>query len=81
MVHHLVLVVRHVLHGAIDSSEFLRVHVRVLVRNAHLILTLSCSTIVKSEEVCFGVVALVRHGLIALLARITGRLELSIVGL
>lgn len=81
LVHHLVLVVRDVLHRAIDSPQFLRVHMRVFFCHAHLIFTLNCSAIVESEEISFCVVALIWYWLIGLLARITGRFELCIVWL
>jgi hypothetical protein len=85
-VHHLVLVVRHLLDRTVYAPQLLRVHVGVLFCNTHLIFSLSCSTIVvESEEISFSVVALVRHGLTALLvlktARIARRLELSVIWL
>ena len=83
LVHHLVVVLsRHLFYGTIYSSQFLRVHMRVFIGNTHLIITLGYSTIViKREEVSFGVIALIRHWLVAALlvldpARIASGLQL-----
>jgi hypothetical protein len=58
----------------------------VLICDTHLIFSLSSSTIViESEEICFSVIALVRHRLTALLVlkstRVSSRLKLSIIWL
>ena len=86
LVHHLVLVWRDLLDRTVYASQFLRVHVRILLCHTHLIFSLSCSSIViEGEEVGFSIVALVRHGLIALFvlkaSRVASRFELSIVWL
>lgn len=85
--HHLVMVPsRNLLDRTVYASQLLRIHMGVLICHAHLIFTLSCSTIViESEEIGFSVIALVRHRLTGLLvletSGIASRLKLSFIWL